>query len=160
MVRGADQSSWAAEFDALIHLLAAAQRAGRNVTVIIDNRSVLDALCRLLQDTFVLPKYGFGRWVDARRYLLGRAHRAFWVPSHGKRPQWTASADGPGSSQQWREANNAADQAAARGAARQVTRYQLAAFDARCEEAEAWAARALQRLHDAAEVYTRQEEGD
>jgi len=160
VVSGADQSSWAAELEAVTKLLRAAKEAERRgMVVMIDNLCVCRGVAALAAKDFKMPKWGFGRWAVVKQLIedLGHSIQAHWLPSHDKQPDWSPPDASLGSAEEWRRLNQVADEKAGEGAANQEVRYGYAAFDDAVTRADEWARYAFDRLHSAAKAYI---EGD
>ena len=151
-VEGADQTSWAAETVAALKVLHAAKVANRNVVMLIDNSTVLSDVKRVIGGQPRLPKYGFKYWHYMRGLVEGLSHRAYWVPSHGKRPRWRPD-DPQGDPIQWRSLNSRADLAAGRGAASKAVTAGDSGYMERCARATNWAHMALDRLYRSSRQY-------
>ena len=133
VVAGSDQTSWAAEMEALRKALVLVKEFCIALHVIIDNKVVQEGLGRILHNTMKLPRYGFQRWMDIAHLLQGTSEvTCSWIPSHGKRERWQPDVDSFGDAKKWRELNRIADEAAGDGANSQWARYRVD------RQAEAW----------------------
>jgi hypothetical protein len=150
---GFDQTVWAGEFDGAVTVLKAAAAAGKNVHLLIDSKSVQVAIATIVSGRRVkLPRYGFGRWREAMLAVEGRTHTSEWIPSHGKKDGWRA---GHLSTSLCREYNRVADLTAGEQLQLACRRRRYPQYLRDCEEAESWAAKALQHWHKTAEFYIR-----
>lgn len=131
-VKGADQTSWAAEMSALEQVCAAASGAGIDVNV-IDNKEVQTSFNALMQGRLKIPKAGFvGRCRSIAALCKGRSHKAYWVPSHDKlMNRWEPAVDHLRTSGEWRELNRIAELAAERGRRMARLHYKWKEFDQR-----------------------------
>jgi len=149
---GLDQSSWFAECVAVVKVLTAAQAAQRSVTLLIDNSTVLKSLRDVLDRKPRLPRYGFGVWLHVRSLIGSLSHKAFWVPSHGKKLKWRPEVF-DGDPIQWRALNGKADTAAANGAATNADHFKDQERADTMYRARAWAVKALNSLTNSATEY-------
>ena len=53
--------------------------------MIVDNRSVVDSLQRMMDNTFTLPKYAWKQWLEVVEELSTGRHTVDWCPSHDKK---------------------------------------------------------------------------
>jgi ribonuclease HI len=148
---GYDQRSQAAEAFAAIQALRAAVLAQEEVVLIIDNRSVCLAVCSILSHSpppTTRPScWRYVAWLLAQ----ARVTDCFWVPSHGKRPDWAPLPPHALSGEAWRALNRRADVAAGEaGLAAWRDRQQERAS---CKAAERWTRHALLLRHRSTESY-------
>ena len=99
-----------------------------------------------------LPRYGFGRWIDAIKAAEGRSRTCGWFPSHGKKEKWKA-AHLPTS--MCREFNRIADASAGEQLSIACRRRRYPQYLKDCEEAAKWASKAIEHWHRTAEDYIR-----
>ena len=137
---GLDQIPFCGERSALLQVCLAAAQAATPVSLLIDNKAVLDRLTRGITcgdwSGDLLPFWTqIGHlWVPGSRFL--------WVPAHGKRPTWDPPAHWP-SATICRALNAAADAGAA--AALEPFRADHAARRTEQLTAHRWAVTAFQR---------------
>ena len=109
LVQGGEQTPAAAERTAIQFLLRHVRRAQCHVTLFVDNQAAVRRLHRAwLQGFWQGPLERF--WREAAEGLH-EAVSVAWIPSHGKKAQWTA----PAGVETWeaRELNDLADRACA-----------------------------------------------
>ena len=109
-VRGMDQTSSVAELEALIFVLEHLAVCGKDAVIIIDNLTVVRNYRKTTTGHYH-GKYLNGAWSHvAQLRSKCKNLQAHWVPSHGKKDDWTAP---PGhDTQVWRKLNHQADVAA------------------------------------------------
>jgi len=151
-------SSWAAKVEALARLLLATSRKATNLDILIDNKAVVTGLQQALAGRFPWPKYGFGRWVELRDLLHERHHRAFWVPSHGKRRDWRAADNLGSTTQKWRDLNDAADKDATKGLAKAKIGLNYKQYLRDKDFAKKWANTSFERLYQGIKKHVMQNE--
>ena len=111
--------------------------------MLIDNKAVVNTFKRVLDGTYVVPKYGFKRWSGIKELLETAGelqHTASWIPSHGKQADWAAQ--GPLTTEQCRKLNEIADAERARDHFQE----RASQFETDFIAAEHWSERALARL--------------
>ena len=111
-LEGLDHSAYAAELCAARIALTAIVKAQVPTTLIIDNLAVQRQIQEGIGGCRRLPSYFSTAWREVYEQL-DQCHDllCFWVPAHGRHEDWRAP---PGSNtEQWREANAAADEEAA-----------------------------------------------
>lgn len=152
-----DASAWAAELTALEAVLRAANDAEVDIFAIIDNAGV----CRLFSDldrkqyNFVMPKFGFARWIGIHGLIRDRSHAAEWIPSHDKKKdEWTQHNRMHGTNDDWRALNRDADAAATLALDGATRRAQLQRVKREIDEANSWSKANLDRLYNASLAYT------
>jgi hypothetical protein len=134
--------------EALEMTVLALSRHPKDVVFLIDNQTVIRQFTRLLNRQQSLPRYQFGRWLNIARVMI-RSNlnmRVFWIPSHGKQPQWKPEVSDFGSSQDWRDWNDIADEFANTGRELQKSMLQIVDFQQRSESAAKWAGKAIGRM--------------
>ena len=118
-VGGGDQTSWAAEVEAVSMAIQANVRAQKHLHLVIDCLNVVDTL-KMLADWIIhmrctcpLPRYGFGRWIEILESLRRQpAVTAEWIPSHQKKSSWQPEVSTFGGAADLRRANDEVDVAA------------------------------------------------
>ena len=155
-VHGADQSSLAAESEAVERVLMANIHVKKEqIVFIIDNSTVVHGVNCLVKNVCYVPKYSFGRWERIADMIDKQRVECYKVPSHGKKPDWTPPVAHHGSAAQWREWNDIADEEAAAGRVKCSRFLGLALHSERVDKARCWARAALQRMFNGAEQYVR-----
>jgi hypothetical protein len=157
-ISGVDQTSWAAELEALTLLLvarAAAPACNQHIRVIVDCFNIVDtakAVMSAIMDgtisTYAYPCWGYGRWQYLAQILDTPTIDTIQIislPSHGKHANWTPPDDIHGDAQTYRKLNGLADTAAKEGAAYAEATLGIG-FNQRCIEAQERAESALTRL--------------
>ena len=155
-LRGADQTSWGSEVDALEQVVCAAVQASRSVHILVDNKAVLDSYLALTSNKLPLPRFGYGRWVRIREQLQsgqakGLIFSGEWIPSHGKTKRWQSV--GPLPTKQARDLNELADLEASRAA--KTHHNKCLEFRDNADAAKAWSKRALDNVSRATERWMR-----
>jgi ribonuclease HI len=93
ILRSIDSSSFYAEIFAALVALCAVASIGLEVTLIIDNRAVQHGIHLLVtgeHTSYVLPKHFCLIWKRIHDLKIHGLVNSWWVPSHGKKPEWTA----------------------------------------------------------------------
>ena len=141
--------------------MRAAAEAAVDLTIIIDNKSVQSALQTIFSGgSFLLPRYGFGRWAEILQLIQGRSHRTYWLPSHGKRYDWQPPPSSGGDADTWRRLNDVADARSTWGLEKSNKYFQAARIKRQCSEGESWAKANLERLRNMSGWYIREHDSD
>ena len=143
-----DSSSYAAELFALLQLLRAAARSATDLRLVIDNAAVAAFFALVCCGKAWLPKQYYADWREAQQLCVGRAHRVWWIPSHGRVEGWRPTGVQAmwGSAEFWRELNRCADEACNSALIVEARRRRTSMFRAEVRRAERWAAGAFERL--------------
>ena len=125
----------------------------RGAHLLFDNLAVVQMLQRLLDSTFVVPRYGFGNWLEIQELL--ETHRCLsftceWVPAHGRLTEWEAT--GPVDTATCRMLNDKADEVAS-SMAKEFLEQRAGAYMRAVTIAASWSYRALSRLVRAASAF-------
>jgi hypothetical protein len=158
-ISGVDQTSWAAELEALTLLLvarAAAPASNQKIRVIVDCPNIVDtanAIITAIKDdtpsAYEYPCWGYGRWQYIAQSMDTPSIdtlEIIWLPSHGKHANWALPDDIHAGAQTYRKLNGLADTAAKEGAAYAEVMLGIGPFNQRCIRAQELAESALIRL--------------
>jgi hypothetical protein len=165
-ISGVDQTSWAAQLEALTLLLVAratAPACNQHVRVIVDCLNIVDTAKAVMTAivngticTFEYPRWGCGRWQYLTQILDTPSIDTLeitWLPSRGKHADWAPPDDIHGDVQTYRKLNSLADTAAKSGAAYAQVILAIESFDEGCIRAQERAESALTQLSLAVHRY-------
>ena len=153
MVKGADQSSYAAELEALRQLIKANKTENRTLRILCDNKSVVDEF-RKIQESLdnkvpdeKIPRFHFGSWLEIKENLEAQGNQIIeWIPSHGKQQgRWEGG--GQYSEPECRRLNREADEIAGEYSKRQQERYGLEDYRLRLTRAKIEITKMIQIIH-------------
>ena len=153
---GMDQTSFMAELQGAITVLASAAEAQTPIHLIIDNKAVQRGVAARLRGARPVVQFCGRLWriIDGFCEQLPLGCLCSWVPAHGRHLDWDAGRP-PATAQAWRALNDAADSVAS---AEAVNRWQLCmrTFAASEAVARAKATQVLCRLLRAEESWASQ----
>lgn len=114
-VTGLDQTAFAAELFAAQVAISAAIMARIEINLVIDNQAVQKGISAAISEPEhrKVPRHHTQVWCDLYALLdEGYVLSCEWVPSHGKKKDWTAPSGSLHETRTWRRLNNSADKAA------------------------------------------------
>ena len=155
-VSGIDHTAFCAEVWAIFSLARAVLIAKCRVHLFIDNKAVVDIATAVLRNggEGLLPTALclYWAWV-AKAVKEGWITLVEWVPSHGKKPQWSAT--DPEHTQHARDVNDFADKCATSFAADLHGTRDITIYEARVKRAVEFTEHHLTRLYISAKAFAR-----
>ena len=113
----------------------------------VDNLNVVRECRKTFRSaTFSPPDYAYAVWWQIWRASREHRHECYWVPSHGKKPEWECPVPGL-STATARQLNEAADEAATAAQNADISARGVSASKRALEEAERWACSQLSFLN-------------
>ena len=147
---GIDQSSAAAELAGAMQVVHAAAIVGIAFDLYIDNLSVQRSVAKIMRGDFMLPRQYFGPYQRVRMHASSLSGcRVCWVPSHGKKPEWTPATEHIADAV--RSLNDSADEAAGEIAKPLAEERKMHLLNER--QADNWIAKSLHYLTVAEGLY-------